>query len=39
MKTIEREALEFAAEQLSSEWPERCQTNVLVARNALVYEA
>lgn len=39
MKTIEREALEFAAEQLSSEWPERCQEIVRRARAALAEPA
>lgn len=31
-----RKALQQIARHFSSEWPERCQTNVLVARNALV---
>jgi len=34
-----REALQHIAQHFSSEWPERCQTNVLTARNALVSEA
>ena len=34
-----REALQHIAEHFSSEWPERCQNNVLTARNALVSDA
>ena len=34
MTTI-REALERIAEHLSSDWPERCQENVRLARAAL----
>ena len=34
-----REALQHIAQHFSSEWPERCQTNVLTARNALVSDA
>ena len=30
-----REALEQIAQHFSSDWPERCQTNVLAARHAL----
>lgn len=30
-----REALEFVARHKSSDWPERCQQMVNVARNAL----
>ena len=32
-----RKALEFIATHFSSEWPERCQSNVLTARKALTH--
>lgn len=34
-----REALQQIAQHFSSEWPERCQTNVLAARVALEVDA
>lgn len=34
-----REALQHIAQHCSGEWPERCQTNVRTARNALAFDA
>lgn len=39
MSDPKTEALEFAAEQLSSEWPERCQEIVRRARAALTVDS